>query len=581
MKRVLALFSVVAAIVFVLVPAGAQTPNLQPDYQLRILTIDDMIAEVLPVIRAVKSDQAYDVVQALEAEFLARYADTATYMQLTRAVYQLAEPVVITSFSGCCIAGIDENPWMARIAQRWLIENQTQLEAGQVFGEYPFRITPEPFDFDGDGQSEWILDIEWREETERYRNYSTAVEVGDSYQVHPVPVPYLETRPGQERINQGLRDINSDAAIDWVFVIARPAPGWGMSTNESYNVVTWRGDRMERLYAGYGKPMNIDDDPAMEFVDTWDQTDNWMCGQVTRQIDDWNGSAYVRVADQVIPNNDCTARRAEEAMWTGDFETAANLYTVYINTWQSAFEEYAACVGTCYNSLSIELYRYFIGRRIIAYALMGDVNRVEALLNEASADTEIARRIRYGFVQALLDANSPDIEPLCQAAYVYFAESFRGASDNYGQPIAFLPGEIRGGVNDSTDPLRGYRVNPVKAGCDIALFSGAPTPTPTLTPTPWPTYPPPTPDTRSQTERWVENRYYAGLFNAGDYAAILTLTADAQVEDETQHEAIYWRALTLEVSGQTQAALDTYIALFLNAPGSWWGWLAGMHLSRG
>ncbi len=589
MKRAMMVCGFFTVFLLVSMSVRAQTaPPQLPTYQLRTLTVDTILYEVLPIVRflggSLTQQQSVEVVRALEAEFLARYGDTATFDQLTRAVTYLAEPIAGSQYPGCCGPAIGVNAWMARVTQRWLLENPTHFEEGNTLGLYPFRITPEPYDFNGNGKPGWILDIEWLEgedQTERYRNYLTAVQVGDTYHIYPVPVVYIEPLVGQSRTNNGLRDINDDGAVDWLFTIDEPAPGWGMGSTQTYYLVTWNGDHMERLYVGNGRPMNIDDDPALEFVVTYDRSDNWMCGHSVLQIYDWDETAYTRIDDRITEGNDCTARHAEEAMWAGDFAAAADLYTAYIHAQVDQVREYAACRwndgGYCSSFLAIEIYRYFIGRRILAYALMGDTAHVEALLQETSANPEAEEWVRSGFVQALLDANAVDAEALCYAAYTYFAESFRGTFNVYGESIAFLPGKVAAGVNDGSDPLRGYRADPARAGCDISRFNGTPTPTPI--PTSPPTFPPSIPNTPSQTEHQVDLRDYADLFMIGDYGTILDMSSDVIAGDEDFQKVLYWRALTLEVSGQTQAALDTYVTLYTYAPGTWWGWLAGMHLS--
>jgi hypothetical protein len=592
MKHTLAVSSVFAIILVTFLTTQAQMILAShPEYRLRELTIEDMIYEVLPITHILHGAnpgalQAREIVWALEDEFLFRYGDTATFDQLMMAANHLAEPIAPIMHPRCCQPAIDMNAWLARLIQRWLIENPTQFTAETPISiQHMFRISPQPYDFNGDQTPEWILDVEWLEfpdQRERYRNLLTAVQTTSSYRINPIPVPYVPTRVAQSRTDEGLRDINGDGVIDWLFRVNQPAPGSNAGFLQSYYALTWRNERMERIYVGSGSPTDIDDDGALEFVERVIGYDNWMCGTESLLITEWDGAAYANKT-RVVEQTDCTARHAEEAMWSGDFATAAALYARYIRERENDFEQYAACNaangGNCPTNLMIEIYRYFVGRRILAYALMGDQSRVRDMLEEVAADSETANWVRYGFVQALVDTGSTDPETLCQAAYTYFAESFRGAYA-ITEAIPFFPGELRENIsmNPGTNPFLTHIVNPAKAGCDISLFSGEPTLTPTSTPTQSPTYAPPTPDTRSQVEQLGAQRFYPALFRMGEYNTILDVTERIASDDLDYPRALYWQALTLEVTGQPQAALEAFVTLYLNAPGTWWGWLAGMHL---
>ncbi len=598
MKRVMTLLGTFTLFLMLSISAQAQTRLSQlPSYQLRTLTTDDFLYNVLPISRILPKDSYPSfsgfLIEALEAEFIARYGETADFRQLTYALDYLAEPILRIQDQACCVPSIDVNRWMARILTRWLLEHPTEFESGVSLGLYPFRVTPESLDFDGDGQLEWILDIEWREGDElreRYRNYLTAVPVGDSYRIYPVPVPYINSLGGQGRENNGLRDFNGDGVLDWRFTIAQPLTGSYVGTSYETYLLTWRGDHMERLYSGYARPMNVDDDAALEFVDIEDRRDNWMCGTTILRIVDWNGTAYIPIPNQVREEDDCTARYAEEAMWAGDFATAAELYTVYIDEHQSEFDEFLSCSsleGWCDAPLGLQIYTYFLGRRILAHALLGDTVHVETLLQAISGDDRGAEYVRtgMGLTQALFDTHSTNAETLCHAAYDFYTRERQQPwyDHTFQDADPFLPGVTWEGVFDDPNSLRYFRPDPARAGCDIALFSGTPIPTftPTLTPMPTQIYPTRTPDTRTEAQRWIDQRDYASLFMTGDYHSIIALTSEITAADQDNQEAYYWRALSFEMSGQTAEALDTYVTLYTAAPGSWWGWLAGMHLTLG
>jgi hypothetical protein len=213
-----------------------------------------------------------------------------------------------------------------------------------------------------------------------------------------------------------------------------------------------------------------------------------------------------------------------------------------------------------------------MGRRIIAYALLGDTARAQQLLEEATSYR------RGGFVDALVTADTLETERLCRAAYDYFTSRWRIDPSDSNQ---LLPGIIVANINDGWDHYIGFVANPARSGCDIALFSGTPTPTPTVTPTPHPTAPPPTPDTRSLQEQWIDYQSIYNAFQAGDYETARIIVEHAVPQDDLDAARwLYWRALVYEVLDRSDDALNEYINLYLNYPGSWWAWLASLHLEK-
>jgi tetratricopeptide (TPR) repeat protein len=102
-----------------------------------------------------------------------------------------------------------------------------------------------------------------------------------------------------------------------------------------------------------------------------------------------------------------------------------------------------------------------------------------------------------------------------------------------------------------------------------------------VTPTPYPTAPPPTPDTRSLQEQWIDYQSIYNAFQAGDYETALIIVEQAAPQDNLDAARwFYWRALVYEVLDRSDDALNEYINLYLNYPGSWWAWLASLHLEK-
>jgi len=339
---------------------------------------------------------------------------------------------------------------------------------------------------------------------------------------------------------------------------------------------------LERIFSHYSAMGNRDDDPALEFSATYTRIDNWECGTTTTQVWDWDGIAYIRLPDEVV-NHDCSGRQAEEAMWLGDFDSAARLYDRYFAANAERWNELVECMDSrgdayCDSSQWLLVTAYFYARRIVAYALIGDQTRVRQLVEELR---EVRHYVYLEFIDVLLAANSFDAEALCRTAYHYFEEDFRPNSSGYIDDIAFTPGEIRENIYGGLYQMAGYNsADPARAGCDIALFSGVPTATPTASRTPSPSYVPMTPI--APIDRLISDGNTYSPFMLGDYDLALRIVREApRVRSYDAEGLAYWEALIYDVTGQADAALNAYVALYLDHPGSWWGYMAGLHLERG
>jgi tetratricopeptide (TPR) repeat protein len=568
--------------------AQGDTPENIPAYRLREPVAVEFV-EALPNFEAVffstNDNQAAQLIWATETEFLMRFGETATFDELRMAFDRFRPQVVYLNYRDR-IPAIDMNKWIARLLERWLSENPTDLSSVESINAYPFAMTVEAHDFDLDGDDEWILDVQYlRGEDVIYRNFLVADGGLSQYNILPLPIPYLSDGSGWSTEvssdlgfnDLGLRDITADGQMEWLFSVGEFGPGGPgyFGTIFTMYALGWRDGEIVQVYRGPGTVQNTDDDAALEFSNNVIVRDNWLCGTQTSQIWDWDGAEYVRQPDR-IGQADCTARQAEEAMWAGDFKTATERYETFFEQSEDRWAQYIECLSAgdyvCSSGLWTQIYYYFMGRRIIAYALLGDTARAQQLLEEATSYR------RGGFVDALVTADTLETERLCRAAYDYFTSRWRIDPSDSNQ---LLPGIIVANINDGWDHYIGFVANPARSGCDIALFSGTPTPTPTVTPTPHPTAPPPTPDTRSLQEQWIDYQSIYNAFQAGDYETARIIVEHAVPQDDLDAARwLYWRALVYEVLDQPDDALNEYINLYLNYPGSWWARLAGLHLEK-
>lgn len=579
---------VVGFLITVTTQAQETTPTGTALYHLRTLTPEEFITH-LPnfseLSAANSSGQAHELLRAAEAEFLLKYAEIARFDELHLAFRKFNDEIYPANQTES-VPVIDMNEWVARLTEQYLLENPTDLNTLTSVSFYPFAMQVEPHDFDGDGSNEWILDMQVngsQHDSIIYRNYLVAVHEGDAYRVIPVPIPFLKdnmewTAEGHGwNVNLGFRDVTGDGQPEWLFRRNVDAFGPNTTVFNLIYVVMWHDGSLTRVFAENADFNNLDDDAAVEFTDSYVREDNWGCGTVTTVVYDWNGNAYSQLPDQTRPLN-CDGRHAEEAMWSGDFTTAASLYDAYLEANAERWANYVNCASqgdiVCDDSLWIQLMSYFQARRILAYAFLGDENHARHLLAQLPpANTPL----RTAFMDALLAVNSADAEPLCRAAYRYFQENFTRTHDTFDGSFPFVPGIVEEDIHDGWQrPI--YEIDPARAGCDVALFSGAPTPTPS--PTTRPTYPPPTPDSRPASAWFIDRGNVYLPFIQGDYdMAQIVIDQAARIDDFDVQKFAYWQALLFDVTGQTPAALEAYTALYLSYPGSWWGWLAGLHLA--
>jgi hypothetical protein len=341
--------------------------------------------------------------------------------------------------------------------------------------------------------------------------------------------------------------------------------GWDGTNPVSYARIFSRNHPSEAL--------NEDLDTAVEFKTTWYAVDNWGCGTVTTGLYDWDANARKYVEQVTTVPTDCTARQAEEAMWRGDFAEAARLYEVFTEYVKPQQAEYEQCrkqlCDCCTQSRDVQIAEYFEMRRIVAYALLGDMDKVSqevALYNE--------KRPNSIFQDVALTPQA-----LCQAAYDAFIS---------WMPASYEPVLFPGIVEDASqyNLSFGYRSDPLRAGCDIRIFGDEPTPTPTITPTPFVPYPTLLADLFTEEELAISNGNIALAFSEGDYELVLQIYFvhyEQRMKDNVfaGQQWQYYYALSLELLNRPDEALAAYVALYESAPDSAWGKLAKAHLKQG
>jgi hypothetical protein len=570
-------------------------------WRLRVPTVVEYV-EAIPDFEALYAENGYRIREYLlpliEAEFRYRYWEDIDYATLTAAFDKLKFRFEVTTW-GPTIPAIDYDPWIARIVQGWLDGNRDHvyMRESSVWRFDDFVILIEQRDFNGDRSLERVLNVVKGLDHTEYHNYLILPNVSRD-PIITVPLPYRaygydqyssRTNPAFEK---SFADITADGRSEWILQTADFGGRLGILWESvSTYVLYWHdGSIVERIPDRLDSitiitppsvdPVfaNIDDDPALEISTSFIHADNWGCGYQEITIYDWDGEAFVKLEPR-YEALDCTARHAEEAMWAGDFETAAELYALFIDTYEPDYQAYQDCINQpgdpyCEWALTVEIFQYFMARRVVAYALAGDTQKVQASLDALD-------EYDLGFLRDMLIEGGEDKRAICQAAYDWWDSRF--IQENRSD-FVFAPGIVLEGINDDTFqqprilPGEFIFTDPNLAGCDMRLLDGISTPVPTILPTLEPTF---APDSRSIQDQWIafENAYR--LFINGDYETTLQIAQNASPEDEFDtFYWRYWRALALEALERPDEALAEYVAIYEAAPESAWGLLAGLHIER-
>jgi hypothetical protein len=568
------------------------------NYHLRTLSADEFISE-LPDFSDIPLPDYQDtlrnqtalgiVIRTAEAEFLSRYEDESNFATLIAAFEKFKLPIYCYPVPRCTyqLPEIDYGAWFNRIVSAWLEENPTDLDSVDTLQFQDFTVYIEQRDFNADGQHEWLLDVVKGQEEIEYAHYLVVSRSEQGYIISTVPLGgtlswWRHTMFEQPLAELGFEDINADGLPEWILYWTRLAGAFGTISYDSPHkvILGWRDGQVIRLADIYENSYleNVDDDEALEILTTSHfYGDYWGCGYREEGEYDWNGQQYVEVEPHITPL-DCTARHAEDAMWAWDFETAIELYDSFIDSHTEDYESFRDCwvaneLDCDYNHMNRDtlIYFHFQVRRILAHALSGHQEQVQDLLMALSEEPYIT-----DFAQAVLDADTTDVETLCRAAYNYFAEQHTFLN-SFEEERRFYPGNSL--MDDGVYTVFNKPIDPIRAGCDIRMFSSEPTPVPSPTWSPYPTPIPPTPDTRTQEQIWLDNQDFYDAFAHGDYETALAIAQHAAPTDEfIAGQWAYARAITYEALNLPEEALLEYVTLYEDIPQSVWGLLAAIHL---
>jgi hypothetical protein len=567
-------------------------------FRLRMLTASEFLNELpdfnnipLPDYQDTQLNQrtlGY-VIEATEAEFLSQYENEADFVTLALAFEKFKLPIYCYPIPRCTylLPEINYAEWFKRIVESWMEENPTDLDDVDTLQFRDYTIYVEQRDFNADGKHEWLFDVVKGQTEIEYGQYLVVSRTEQGYQISSVPLGgtlswwqhAIDEQPLAER---AFEDINADGLPEWVFNWTRSGGGLGSFSYSTHTVfLGWRNGEIVELgdFTSIDTTFeNIDNDTALEVLTSPIYNgDYWGCGYTEQSQYDWDGESYIEV-EPYITQSDCTARYAENAMWAWNFETAIEYYDAFIKSHADNYQAFRDCIVAneldCdYNKMNRDtlIYLHFQVRHILAHALLGHEATVSQLLDELAAEP-----FHIDFAQVILDTNSTDAETLCRTAYNYFAENHTILSQ-WEEYMRFYPGHtIR---DDGTHTVYNKPIDPIRAGCDIRIFTNEPTPVPTLTPTPYPTFAPATPDARSDEQIWIDTQNFYDAFRAENYDVALSIAQHAAPTDDfVAGQWGYARAIALEALDLPEEALTEYLTLYNDMPDSVWGLLAAMHL---
>ncbi|MCA9908658.1 MAG: hypothetical protein KC519_08425 [Anaerolineae bacterium] len=363
--------------------------------------------------------------------------------------------------------------WINALVRSWLRESAVNLPQMSTIAieELGLELAVEAFDFNVDGQPEFIVNIAWRGLA-----YTDILILDNELNHIPITVPwcgccYPDTSVHTGRLQVERReDINADGLPEWVFV--RGGVG-GNHLHSGYLIIlAWRDGQLVDLaqvgerdrgsntlsfqegaagnqdtLAGtvHWEFKDVDGDAALEVIQIQDFFDNWDCHLQETRIFAWSSADDRYVIDgrhyDYSDTSGCQTRFAQQAMWDGDYGAAIGYF------------ERALALDTRVDAAdwSQRFAAYVQARLAIAYALVGRRQAAASLLDDLSADP---------FAHVLKDAfSAQNTYSLCAAAFEYFDRfkpwdeaAYYGATRDIVVPMTAI-----------TAPT----LDPSRAGCDV------------------------------------------------------------------------------------------------------------------
>ncbi|MFN8375940.1 MAG: hypothetical protein U0694_24090 [Anaerolineae bacterium] len=440
-------------VIFFLLALSVRAQEEAPQYRLRVPTQDEYVSTISNLeIAIVEPQLALALDYAILGEFEYRFPDLfASDYRTLRRIYEALN-------LGYLWAAGTRQTWNIAMLNAALRENAIDLTSTNSvsFEDYSIEITP--VDFDADGISEYILDVLKNPSTAydaqaegEYQAYLVAVQNDQGYHILPLPLPWNGEPAAHWTIDhltpRRFEDVNGDGKPEWLVDGWRSNTGPGAVPSVSFYVIGWRdGIPVSLLPEGSLSALtytrgddvswefdNIDNDTALELIQTSRHSDNWSCTFSTVSAAQWDDSQMLYVMGEEEYHFDdvpgCVWRRAEDAMWARDYAQAAELYATYLSFDTSS--EYRDAEDRQYIRL----------RMAIALAFLDRLEETITLLEELSREPAVTPDMGELIASAYAAYNSQDEIALCTATYNFFTRYqgnafYAGPIDRYiGQTL--------------------------------------------------------------------------------------------------------------------------------------------------
>jgi hypothetical protein len=464
-KQLLSLIVVSFSLLMAIVPVQAQE-----GYRLRTPSAGEflsLLTELAPLLTVDPSSAFFnDSLSKISGVLFYLYPD------VTETTFE----TLLTAYTANEIGNrenVFRDKWVQQMVEAWLSENLIDLSAVSVLRFEDFFIQVIPRDFDNDGVNEYVLDVAKGEPVNRTQDSCLSAELSayfvvqqkdGGYQFIETGLPwkgyalngrYSYSNGGMIELRFG--DLNADELPEWVVVVGGETaggPGMGYADGGGLIILGWRNGQLEYLapssYAS-DRPnrqmttdffsteghcagpfpaivawefTNIDDDPALEILQSQQYIDNWSCSRTETRFFDWDASVdryrYTETQTQYTENTqNCVQRQAEEIMWTGDYAAAIPVFERALT-----LETDNLSSGEGFN-YERSLNQYLRARLAFAYIMTGQGRLAERLLDELARE-EIEEEPISKFIDILRSSRGNATSPLqlCVSAYNLFTTDF-------------------------------------------------------------------------------------------------------------------------------------------------------------
>ncbi|MBK8136699.1 MAG: hypothetical protein IPK52_12800 [Chloroflexi bacterium] len=317
MRRLLPL--VLFAVIYASITARDDTPRL------RVPTADEYVAVVAAIAADIEQFPSYPAsffFDAVHDALFYLYPDTGDIeFDALRERFYTAAGVGDRDL-------VDRWRWVRQMVVAKITEDAIDLSQVEVLTFEDFYITVTPRDFDADGTDEFLLDIAKGKPVDRARENCLQVEVIAYLVAQPTAEGYrfIDTNVdwrghqywGYSGLDGGVaelgfEDINADGLPEWIVVAGGErvgGPGMGYANAGSLIVLGWRAGGLTHVVSTVRGEVstvffsvrdcngpipldvtwdftNIDDDDALEILQSQEFIDNWACQRTETKVFDW------------------------------------------------------------------------------------------------------------------------------------------------------------------------------------------------------------------------------------------------------------------------------------------------------